>query len=82
MAKPKQDILVQELPNRNINIYIDNPEKEVNDIKAIEGVSDAYTILGTSPIFASVDPRYDKSEVAQEIRELLLGDVPDVFREE
>lgn len=81
MAKPNQDILVKELVSGSIHVYVDNPEKEVEDIKAIEGVSNALIVSGP-PIFVRIDPRYNQNQVAQEIREFLAGEIPDIFREE
>ncbi len=80
MAKPKQDDLVRVLPNNSIHVYTNEPEREATRIVKIEGVINVS--FGTkNPISVYVDPRYDKEEVAQEIEELLVDSVPDVFRE-
>ncbi len=80
MAKQKREILVCELLIC-INIWIDEPEKALEDINRIEGVSNAFFSVG-NVIHVYVDPRYDKADVADEIRELLASDVPDVSRAE
>lgn len=80
MAKPKQTFLVEEYSN-TIAIWANNPVIDFIEIKRIEGVS-TILMLDGNPIRVCVDPRYDQKEVAEEIRELLAAEVPDVFKEE
>lgn len=96
MAKLKRKFLVEEHPNC-INVWTDNPASVIVEIKRIEGVNTAYLAnvfveikriegINTArydgnPVSVYVDPRYSQKEIADEIKELLKVEVPDVFKE-
>jgi hypothetical protein len=77
MAKPKQKYLVE--VRDNISVWGDISAEE---LARIEGVEQVLPFASLSKKSVWVDPRYDIEEVAQEIRELLAQEVPDVFRDE
>ncbi len=79
MAKPKVKNLVEVITCKAIRVYCNNPSLVLEEIGRIEGVSSV--LLFDKMISALIDPRYDVGEVAQEIRDLLEQDVPEVFRE-
>lgn len=78
MAKPKQETIVQEFPGGCIHIWTSEPEKEIEAVKRIEGVT--FAGLGNGQILVTTDPRYDQKEIAEEIRELLKSPIPDIFK--
>ncbi len=82
MAKAKQEVLVESMSGDGLNIFIDDPEIHLKDIQSIQGVSQVSLSVFSKFICAVTDPRYNKSEVAQEIRKLLTAEVPQVFRED
>lgn len=81
MAEPKVQLLVvhsaavEERPHCII-IWTDNPARDFVKIKRIEGANTVMMLIRVC-----VDPRYDPQEMAEEIRELLAAEVPDVFKE-
>lgn len=79
MAKPKQAHLVEECET-GITVWTNDPEGDFKEIKRIEGVSNAI-MSGDNPICVYVDPRYSLADIAEEIRQLLKAEIPDVFRE-
>lgn len=82
MAKPKVKILVECDDNsRHIKVYCDNPTEAVWELKNIEGIQQVIYSLSFPCISVWCDPRYDREEIAQEIRDLLTAEVPDAFRE-
>ncbi len=83
MAKPKQKVLVDIMVNlfEPIRVWIDNPGDALRDISTIEGIVRC-RVCTDGPIRIMVDPRYDTQEIAQEIRDLLAAEVPEVFKEE
>jgi 16S rRNA G966 N2-methylase RsmD len=64
-----------------IQIWIDNAKQYLSEVSEVEGV-DSISLPTRNPIFVYVDPRYDKNEVANEIKILLSSNVPSVFRED
>ena len=66
---------------RHIEVYTDDLESSVIEIGGIGGVVVVLLLASISMISVSVDPRYDIEEIAQEIRDLLAAEVPDIFRE-
>ncbi len=79
MAKPKQNTLVKVNPPDSIHVYTSQPEKEIAGIRAIEGVNSIIFI--SNPIFVYTDPHYNVNEIAEEIKDVLTVNIPDVFRE-
>lgn len=79
MAKPKQKYLVEVYHGTWIHVHCDNPEITKHEIEQIEGVEWVDPLNKVLSVW--VDPRYDAQEVAQEIRELLSSEVPEVFNE-
>lgn len=82
MAKPKVSVLVQEMPAPNcLSVYCDDLQGVVADINSIEGVASVTCFAFTKFLSVVCDPRYDRAEIAQEIRDLLTSEVPEVFRD-
>ncbi len=83
MAKPKMEVLVAVIANpaEQISVWIDNAKAHLSDIASIEGVK-SLRLVDAAKVRITVDMRYDKSEVAQELRELLTAEVPSIFRED
>lgn len=83
MAKPKVKIIVEVILDAvyPIKIFCDDPAKVSKEISEIEGVLQILLIDSKGPIRCAVEPRYDINEVAEEIKTLLLAEVPDVFKE-
>lgn len=79
MAKPKVKVMVNVRSNIIADVYTDNIDEAISEILSIEGVSSASVIVGRISVIT--DPRYDINEIAEEIKELLLSEVPDVFKE-
>lgn len=82
MAKPKIKVLVEVIKNpvEPIRIWIDNAKAHLSDIASVEGVSNIWHDKQNS-IKIMIDKRYDVDEIAQELRELLTAEVPDIFRD-
>lgn len=82
MAKPEPSILVEirNNPLWPIRIWLDDAKLHLTDIVSVKGV---YRIFpeGETRISVMIDRRYKVNEVADELRELLGAEVPDVFRE-
>jgi len=81
MAKPKKDVIVEVLHNKSIRVWCNNPGQVVTELKTIEGITSILYLSTFGSIHLSTDPRYDISEIAQEIEELLTAEVPDVFKD-
>lgn len=83
MAKPKTKVLVEIVLNQvePIRIWVSNAKAHLNDIASVEGVTHI-SLHGSSEVSVMIDKRYDKNEIAQELRELLTAEVPSIFREE
>jgi len=79
MAKPKQEILVERYL-RSVSVWTNNPIGDFEEVSRIEGV-DNVLICSGNHLHVCVDPRYDISEVADEIEALLTSKVPDIFKE-
>ena len=82
MAKPKRKIVIgvhksEVVPG--MSIYIANPEDHMRDVSSVEGVLTVSLFSSRNSLMVTTDPRYDVSEIAQEIEELLTAEVPDVF---
>lgn len=80
MAKPKQAVLVDIIFNGIVDVWTDDRKKALRDILSIEGVATAQDV-SDGCISLTIDKRYDTIEVADEIRELLSAEVPDIFKE-
>lgn len=81
MAKPKVKVLVKESGSTFLEVYCDDPRQAIQDIMSIEGILDIYySQLGC--IAVGCDPRYDRAEIAQEIKDLLTAEVPAAFMED
>ena len=71
----KQDILIEVAPGLGLDIWTDNAEIDSIKVAKIDGVIDIWIMNNGHMIYARIDPRYDKSQVAKEIlRELKGGD--------
>ena len=63
MAKKKLSVLIENLPNEFIKIWIDNRKQLMSEISSIDGI---YLVDDLSPIsclMVHCDPRYDKQEL-------------------
>ncbi len=83
MAQQKDKVTVvilhQNFPH--FLVWVDWAPRHTKDVENIEGVASTF-ILSENSMSVLVDPRYDTTEVAEEVKQLLLADVPDVFKEE
>lgn len=79
MAKPKVQVLVKIRTSTIMDVYTNEIKKSVSDVLSIEGVLCADCIAGR--ISTIIDPRYDIQEIADEIKILLMSDVPDIFQD-
>ena len=82
MAKPKTNLIIN--PHHNvglIDIWCDNPTEVLREISQIEGVVNVAYFKHGGNISAYIDPRYDIDEIAQEIKDLLSSEIPDVFKD-
>ncbi len=77
MAKPKQEVLVEVFAKSSLEVWASSVN--VDEISSIEGILEVHK--RTNNAFVTCDPRYDIEEIAQEVRDLLLAEVPDVFKE-
>jgi len=82
MAKPEIEILVEVLDNpiQPIRVWISCAKLHLTDVASVEGISHIF-LEGETEISVMIDKRYKASEVADELRELLGAEVPDIFRE-
>ncbi len=82
MAKPKMKVLVEVVRNQvePIRVWVSDAKTHLNDIASVEGITHI-SLYGESEVTIMIDKRYDKDEIAQELRELLTAEVPSVFRE-
>lgn len=81
MAKPKQEVMVVEHPTSGLLVaYVDNAPKWVSDVMSIEGIRKVF-VDGKTRLDIFIDPRYDLSELAEEVKSLLMAEVPVEFRE-
>jgi hypothetical protein len=80
MAKPKVEVIVNVVQQKNIEIYCSNAESAVKELRDIEGVTWVASLSNTI-IIVHTDPRYDVNEIRDEIYELLTAKVPDVFKD-
>lgn len=81
MAKPKVDYIVKvsiAIPEM-IQVWCGNLSQAAMEIGQIEGIT-SVSILFNERIEAMTDPRYDVNEIAQEIRDLLGAEVPQLFK--
>ena len=80
MAKPIKDIVIKVLDQWITLYYLD----DISNIILIEGVEAVYdkSYLSRGMYVVYVNPLYDSNEIAQEIKNMLLGKVPDVFKDE
>jgi len=87
MAKPKISNLVEVLNatatmgSSVLHIWCDNPGQVIAEIARLEGIDNTMLFSNGKMIRATIDPRYDAEEIAQEIRDLLAADVPEAFKE-
>lgn len=79
MAKPKKSVLIEKLPN-HLRVWCNNPTQWLSDLASIEGIIRVDNLTGGCTIL-HCDPRYDLSELAQEVEQLLMAEVPEVFKE-
>lgn len=78
MAKPKQKVLVKIFAKSSLEVWASSVN--IDEISSIEGILEVHK--RTNNAFVVCDPRYDIKEIAQEVRDLLLAEVPDVFRDD
>ncbi len=71
MATQKVGDLVKVWASGSIDIYTNEPGKEITGIEKIEGISSIMLFPSGNPTIVYVDPRYSVDEVADEIRTLL-----------
>ncbi len=67
----KQGILIEMSAGKGVDIWTDNAETDVLEIRKIEGIIDAIVMQNGHMIYARVDPRYDKFLVAEAIKKRL-----------
>lgn len=81
MAKPNKKVLVQVVgdPVFPIKVWVDNPTSIIDDIQSIEGI-DMLSVTSRNLIYVSIDLRYEVEDIAKEIEDLLMAEVPDVFK--
>lgn len=83
MAKPKTNLVIKvsELSGY-IDVWCIDTQSVIGEISRIEGVVKVYIMVHDGHLSVSTSPLYDVNEIAQEIKELLSSEVPDVFKEE
>ncbi len=74
MARQKVGNLVKVWASGSIDIYTNEPGKEIVGIEEIEGISNIMLFPSSNPTIVYVDPRYSVDEIANEIRTLLAND--------
>jgi len=80
MAKQKQSVLIKSSTDTDrFVVWIDEAERWKDEIKSTEGV--CYVMAQDTRIDVFIDPRYSKDEIAKEIKQLLIADVPKIFKE-
>lgn len=79
MAKPKRDVVIRIVAGVP-HVWCDKHQDYASRIQEIEGVEWVGQDPGHLLVFLS--PRYDSDDITNEIREIILGKVPDIFLEE
>lgn len=82
MAKPKEKIKVILGIETLIEIFIDDAPDWVRDVMSIEGVRKVVIGFDKTMMTIQTDPRYDLVEVADEIENLLIQEVPQIFKDD
>lgn len=79
MAEQKQKVLVRIMADALLYVWCDNAANQIADMLSIEGVELVFASNSGGLLEVFTDPRYDLSELAIEIKELLLAEVPEDF---
>jgi hypothetical protein len=80
MAKPKRKLTIRKHSDTMFWVYYIDPAIAIQAISTIEGVR--YTGMEDVAVDVWINPLYDIDEIIQEIEDLLLAEVPNVFKEE
>lgn len=79
MAELKEKVKV-EVGELTLIVWATNVVQFMSEIETIKGIH-SVICYSKNRLFAYPDPRYDIKEIAEEIEQLLLAEVPDIFRE-
>lgn len=78
MSKPKEAVK-EIIQHSDITLFINDAAKWVDDIMSIEGVRHIF-VNSKVEIAIFVDPRYDTTEVAKEVKDLITQEVLLIFQ--
>lgn len=79
MAKPKRDLVIRDIAGVP-HVWCKNHESYAIKIQEIEGVQ--WVFADSAFLCVFVCPRYDIQDIIDEIEDIVLGKVPDVFLKE
>jgi hypothetical protein len=79
MAKPKRKLIIKKCNDIMFYVYYINPTIAIQAIRTIEGIQ--YTGMEGDAVDVWINPLYDVDDIIQEVKDLLLAEVPDIFKE-